>query len=63
MAAGSAVNNLNKALVGDTIVTLPRKIEQRKIGNLFSQIDNLITLHQRKDIYLSGKNHSELTKV
>ena len=48
MAAGSTVNNLNKELVGNTIVTFPTKQEQQKIGKCFELFDNLITLHQRQ---------------
>lgn len=48
MAAGSTVNNLNKDLVGNTIVKYPSKKEQVLIGQYISNIDNLITLHQRK---------------
>ena len=47
MAAGSTVNNLNKELVGGTKVLLPIMNEQVQIGQYFSQIDNLINLHQR----------------
>ena len=48
MAAGSTVNNLNKELVGNTTVTYPSVEEQRTIGQFFEEIENLITLHQRK---------------
>lgn len=48
MAAGSTVNNLNKELVGGTIVSYPSMDEQIKLGEHFAQIDNLIALHQRK---------------
>ena len=48
MAAGSTVNNLNKDLVGGTTVVYPQIDEQKKIGEYFSNLDNLITLHQRK---------------
>ncbi len=48
MVAGSTVNNLNKELVGNTEVKVPSIEEQRKIGEYFSHLDNLITLHQRK---------------
>ena len=47
-AAGSTVNNLNKEVVGNTLITVPTKCEQHKLGGLFQKIDNLITLHQRK---------------
>lgn len=48
MAAGSTVNNLNKELVGGTTVSYPAMDEQVKIGEYFSNLDNLIALHQRK---------------
>lgn len=47
-AAGSTVNNLNKELVGNTLVSVPTLEEQVKLGEYFSRIDHLITLHQRK---------------
>lgn len=48
MAAGSTVNNLNKELVGGTTVAFPIMEEQIKIGDYFTTIDHLITLHQCK---------------
>ena len=48
LASGGVVNNLNSELVQNTIILLPKKEEQIKLGNVFQQIDNLITLHQRK---------------
>ena len=48
MAAGSTVNNLNKELVGGTTIAFPIMEEQIKIGGYFSNLDHLITLHQRK---------------
>ena len=48
MAAGSTVNNLNKELVGGTTVAFPIMEEQIKIGEYFSNLDHLITLHQNK---------------
>lgn len=47
-AAGSTVNNLNKELVGNTLVTIPTKEEQCALGRYFEHMDHLITLHQRK---------------
>ena len=55
LAAGSTVNNLNKDLVGNTSVTIPQIEEQRVLGQYFETLDNLITLHQRKQKLL--KNH------
>lgn len=51
MAAGSTVNNLNKELVGGTTVSYPSNTEQQKIGEYFSNLDRLITLHQREVFY------------
>lgn len=48
LAAGSTVNNLNKELVGNTIIMIPQKSEQKIIGQYFEKLDNLITLHQKK---------------
>ena len=48
MAAGSTVNNLNKELVGNTVVKYPSPEEQSKMGDYFSIFDHLITLHQQK---------------
>ena len=48
LAAGSTVNNLNKELVGNTVVTIPKINEQRVLGQYLERLDNLITLHQRK---------------
>ena len=51
LAAGSTVNNLNKELVGGTIVTIPNLDEQQVLGQYLESLDNLITLHQRKKKY------------
>lgn len=41
--------NLNAKKVKDLKFTIPKDMdEQNKIGDLFSNIDSLITLHQRK---------------
>ena len=57
-AAGSTVNNLNKELVGNTTVSLPSIEEQRAIGEHLESIDNLITLHQRKQ-----KEETKMKKI
>ena len=42
---------------------VPEKAEQSKIGKYFRQLDNLITLHQRKCIFhLFGGNYAEYYK-
>ena len=62
-AAGSTVNNLNKELVGNTIVSLPSIDEQKVIGEYLESIDNLITLHQRKYDKLVAIKRSMLEKM
>lgn len=48
LAAGSAVNNLNKALVGSVIIQYPSMEEQKQIGKFFDQLDSFISLQQKK---------------
>lgn len=52
-ASGSTVNNLNKELVGNATVPVPNRSEQVEIGKYLDELDNLITLHQRKCQYRS----------
>lgn len=63
MAAGSTVNNLNKELVGNTVVKYPGKDEQVKIGQFVSGLDKLITNHQRKLEKLQNIKKSLLEKM
>jgi restriction endonuclease S subunit len=56
-AAGSTVNNLNKQVVGDTLVNIPTMQEQTKIGSFFETLDSLITLHQRNGSETSQRPH------
>ena len=62
-AAGSTVNNLNKELVGGTIISFPTNDEQVKIGEYFNRLDHLITLHQRKLEKLKYIKKSMLEKM
>ena len=55
LAAGSTVNNLNKELVGNTVVTIPSITEQRVLGDYLEQLDHLITLHQRKPFLMKWR--------
>lgn len=48
LAAGSTVNNLNKELVSNAVVSVPNRPEQERIGTFLESIDDVITLHQRK---------------
>ena len=63
MAAGSTVNNLNKELVGGTTVSYPPMEEQVKLGEYFSNLDHLITLHQRKYDKLQNLKKAMLKKM
>lgn len=63
LAAGSTVNNLNKELVGNTVVTIPTIDEQRVLGQYLERLDNLITLHQRKHNKLVDVKKSMLEKM
>ena len=63
LAAGSTVNNLNKELVGNTIVTIPKIDEQRVLGQYLERLDNLITLQQRKYEFLKHIKAALLQKM
>ena len=63
LAAGSTVNNLNKELVGNTVVTIPSITEQRVLGDYLEQLDHLITLHQRELEKLQNIKKSMLEKM
>lgn len=43
-----AIGNLSKSDLDEQIILVPSDIEQKKIGEYFRNLDNLITLHQRK---------------
>jgi type I restriction enzyme S subunit len=48
-STGGTIKHLNQnILVEFPVLAPPKKEEQRLIGSYFSQLDNLITLHQRK---------------
>ena len=46
-----------------TPISLPNQIEQAKVGEFFQQLDNLITLHQRKYDKLTNVKKSMLEKM
>ena len=46
---GTKVSSISKTSIQDTIIIYPiHKEEQKKIGDYFAKLDNLITLHQKK---------------
>ena len=48
LAQGISRYNISKTKAMDIAIPVPNKDEQSKIGLFFSQLDNLITLHQRE---------------
>lgn len=47
-ATGGTIKHLNQNILADFPIVLPSKKEQAEIGKYFSNLDNLIILHQRK---------------
>ena len=43
-----AIGNLSKSDLDEQEILVPSSEEQKKLGQLFKMIDNLITLHQHK---------------
>ena len=48
LRVGSGLPNIQKSALQDVNVAYPKKSEQRAIAEILNKIDNLITLHQRK---------------
>lgn len=48
-----AIGNLDSKALGETIIAVPNNAEIDKLGNFFTRLDSLITLHQRKCQYRS----------
>ena len=63
LASGGVVNNLNSELVQNTNILITNIEEQKKLGDIFKNIDNLITLHQRKLEKLKNIKKSMLDKM
>ena len=51
-ATGGTIKHLNQNILIDFPVALSELEEQKKIGRLFTHLDRLITLHQRKYTYI-----------
>lgn len=52
---GTTIKNLGLDAIKKTKISIPKLREQERIGLYFSQLDHLITLHQRKkNMYLKG---------
>ena len=61
--AGSSQLNISRESVEKFEVLLPSKDEQKKIGEYFSSLDTLITLHQCKLVKLKNIKKSMLKKM
>ena len=48
VAAGSTFSEISGKKLGELTFLFPDSIEQKQIGHYFKDLDNLITLHQRK---------------
>jgi len=59
----TGVPSLSKAVINSIKVNVPNYIEQQKIGEFFTNLDNLITLHQRKYDQLQNIKKAMLEKM
>ena len=62
-ATNSANKNISQSVLENLTFNIPIKEEQRVIGQYFSELDNLITLHQRKLEKLQNIKKSMLNKM
>lgn len=63
LSCGSTFESLNSDNIKNADVKIPTTAEQIKIGAFFQQLDNLITLHQRKFEKLTNVKESMLKKM
>ena len=63
MAASGTMQIVNKTEFSELTTMVPKTEEQKKIGEYFSNLDNLITLHQRKCEKLKNIKKSLLEKM
>ena len=63
LSCGSTFESLNSDNIKNAEVKIPTTAEQIKIGGYFQQLDNLITLHQRKLEKLKNIKKSMLEKM
>lgn len=58
-----AIGNLNKSDLDEQLIYVPKVEEQEKVGEYFSNLDNLITLHQRELDLLKDLKKSMLQQM
>jgi type I restriction enzyme S subunit len=63
LAQGISRYNISKTKAMDIEIMLPKLDEQIKLGKFFKQLDNLITLHQRKLEKLNGIKQAYLNEM
>ena len=63
LSCGSTFESLNSDNIKNAEVKVPTTAEQVQIGDFFRQLDNLITLHQRKFEKLTNVKKSMLEKM
>lgn len=62
-ATGGTIKHLNQSILVDFPIATPSKAEQVRIGEYFSNLDDLITLHQRKRKKMQDAKKAFLTKM
>ena len=60
---GATIPHVYFSDYGNEEISVPNEVEQKKIGNFFSNLDNLITLHQRKLEKLKNVKKALLEKM
>ena len=63
LAQGISRYNISKNKVMEIAVSLPSLDEQKLIGQYFRQLDHLITLHQRKCVFLFGLFQASISMI
>jgi type I restriction enzyme S subunit len=63
VASGSTFAEISGKMLGNLEFMFPNEYEQRKIGEYFQSIDNLITLHQRKLDKMKNLKSAYLSKM
>ncbi|MCA1014221.1 restriction endonuclease subunit S [Bacillus stratosphericus] len=63
MTAKTSVDSVRMEMIADMDITFPNEQEQKKIVDLFDDLDNTITLHQRKLELLKDTKKSLLQKM
>ena len=62
-STGSTFESINSTDIKEAIISVPAIEEQNKIGSFFKQLDNTITLHQRKLAKLKELKQGYLQKL